>query len=236
MTVLLALEDIIRLVIYTVHSYITTCCHAFSLIPVCLVLCFTKRCFCSNLCARAGPCYHYNDSASGGCLLTIIFIVAIILILYYTFWIEDILKKIGIQLPSNIFGKPSRNYVSKRRAYNLPTKIDSLRLVKKLKQSNKGYKDEISLREEKEIYDYTESVSQLTDLSTLATTEHVVQYSEVINADVETTRGQENTENNYAVTETIILVEETTQYIGFVENVNVTSYTDDNRNSTDYVL
>lgn len=102
-TVLFAIEDIMRLIIHTVHGYISTFLHLFTFLPVCLAMCFAKRYCCSTL--NQSGCYPRTASIGWNCIFIIIIICAIFVILYYSHSFEYLLNDFKIKLPCVIFGK-----------------------------------------------------------------------------------------------------------------------------------
>ena len=107
MAFVLAVEDILRMIIITIHNWVSALCHALAMIPMCLVFFITKTCcFPSSSSYRAG-CYPMGTN-SCGCVLFFIMILVFILVYFYTNYIEDFFATFDIQFP-NLFWKHKKN-------------------------------------------------------------------------------------------------------------------------------
>ncbi|KAG6463733.1 hypothetical protein O3G_MSEX014054 [Manduca sexta] len=101
-TVLYAAEDVIRLIIQAVISYVTTIVHLFALIPMCIAKCCSKK-ICTSF-NHAGWSPRTTPS-SCGCTFIIVMVLGVFFIVNYTDWIEHVLELIGIQLPWTVIRK-----------------------------------------------------------------------------------------------------------------------------------
>lgn len=123
-TALFAAEDLVRLVIHTVHSYLSSILQMFSFVPICLAYCFAKQCFCTGLGSGSSGCYP-KSTTSCSCSVVIILTIIVIIVLYYTFWVEDLLEHIKIKLPCIIFRKTrNKEIAALRTKYENQTNSD----------------------------------------------------------------------------------------------------------------
>ncbi|CAK1552876.1 unnamed protein product [Leptosia nina] len=104
---LFAIEDLIRMCIHTVHSYISIVLQCCSLVPMCLALCCMKQCYTYGLCS-SGCTPKFNSIICGYGAVIVLTIFVIILIFYNTDWLESFLTDIGLY-PCNLFRKFKSN-------------------------------------------------------------------------------------------------------------------------------
>lgn len=243
MTLLLAIEDIIRLLIQSVHYYVSTIVHAFSLIPVCLVFCCTKKCVCSNLCSSTG--IHCNDASGCSCMLLIFFLVVIVLILYYTNWIQEILKCIGIDIPRDIFHRfKSKNGKEEMKAVlrsnklkAMSTKFPAYKLISLQPKTypHIRYHRNIHAVEEEEEYFTQNTMENTEDYKFTNADEYTTPNTDPSEYDTfneEVTNVSLGDEVTATPKETALEV--TAEYSEIFESVNVTAQMNNYLNNTDY--
>lgn len=100
MTIVLAAEDLLRLVIQTIHSWVTIILHVVAVIPLWFMFCCSQKCFCSPLCApsRCSPgCYPMGNNC--GCILFLTMTLVFILVYLFTNWWEDLIATFGLEFP-----------------------------------------------------------------------------------------------------------------------------------------
>ncbi|KAJ8731812.1 hypothetical protein PYW08_014542 [Mythimna loreyi] len=98
-TVALAIEDILRLTIQAIHSWITTILHTVGIIPLCCVYCFTQKCLCSQICSTSCSPACYPMRSNCGCILFLTMTLVFIFVYLFTDWWEDVFATLGIELP-----------------------------------------------------------------------------------------------------------------------------------------
>lgn len=113
--ILLAVEDLIRLFVKTVHNYVSIIFNCLAILPMCFAFCCVKKCYQKNICSTG--CYPKMGYNSCGCTFLIIAMFIVFLIIFYFYLIQDFLQSVGIKFPCNIY------YNLKKGIYNLQNKF-----------------------------------------------------------------------------------------------------------------
>lgn len=90
MTLLLMIENLIRMIFQTVYNFISFILQMLSLIPICCVFIITSRLRCLMCCGDGGGCCPAYRGRSCDCLLSLIFLT----IVYFIFKATGLLDKI----------------------------------------------------------------------------------------------------------------------------------------------
>lgn len=99
MTILLMIENLIRMILQTIYNFISCILQTLSLIPICLVFLLTSRLKCC-LCGGGGHC---NAGRSGNCIMSAFVILVVFLILRATGLLDKIL---GCAKPTSLYSPP----------------------------------------------------------------------------------------------------------------------------------
>lgn len=104
---LFAIEDLIRMCIHTVHSYVSIVLQCCSFLPMCLALCCMKQCYTSGICTvGCSPKFSSIICGYGAVIVVILFIL--LLIFYLTDWFEIFFMDVGLD-PCSLFRKLKSN-------------------------------------------------------------------------------------------------------------------------------
>ncbi|XP_026739861.1 uncharacterized protein LOC113502477 isoform X2 [Trichoplusia ni] len=93
MTVILMIENVIRMVLQTFYNFISFLLQMISLIPICIVFLLTARLKCF-MCGGGGPC-PVNRGGTCDCLMSFIAIVIIFFIFRATGVLDKIFYSLG---------------------------------------------------------------------------------------------------------------------------------------------
>ena len=92
-TILLATEDLIRMIIQTIHNYVSMCLQCIAILPMCMAFCCVNKCCHSHIFDTG--CYPRGHNC--GCTLALLVVVIIIIVvLFFVFSFEDVLEKTGL--------------------------------------------------------------------------------------------------------------------------------------------
>lgn len=94
--------------IRTIHNYISTCIQFLAMLPMCIAFCCIKKCYQTNVCGTG--CYPKGGYNSCGCTYVIIIAMTVFIILFFTFWFEEIFEKIGLLLPCDLISNFKRKF------------------------------------------------------------------------------------------------------------------------------
>lgn len=119
LTVLFAIEDLLKLVIHVIHNYISGIIHACAAVPVLVALCFAKKCCCCwysccNTC-NTSACRRHSviGCCDCSCIFAIIFIAFVIFAFYYHICNEDLFRKIKSKASLISFAKGKERAINK---------------------------------------------------------------------------------------------------------------------------